>query len=702
MSLVSGPVLYGLARSGESWPEVTLQGLQSDPGGDLHLRRMPDLSPPWIKTPSDCAPSGLAIDRNCGLYVADTGGDRIVRFGPDCQTELVLPGAQTTCGPGIVQAPAGLCIGSHGWLFVANIDRRVLVFSTPDLTLRDAWPALDRPTDIASYRQAVLVTDSRKLLRFDLRGVPDVGFDAAVRPPAGPYEPRAVAVDCDGVIYVGDGAGRGVLRLTWAGTSAGAPIAPGIWPSALAIDSGTLYVADTYGGHVLLFSLPEGDLIGPVRGFQGPVSALAVGDGALFIKTGSDTGYLRVPLASSYLGRGSLTIGPLDAGKQSAWARAEAKASVPAQTEVEVDWSTADDPSPAAIAWNAAPSLDFLLPGARYLWLRVTLTTRSPVATPILTQVQAQTAGGSYLDHLPYVYANDPDRAGLTSQVLDQADPSDFQPGELAYLRSEYSRSPVEGNVIGRLLDLARSQLGDLELALDGLPAMFDPTTASADLLEWLASWLAFDLPPRLADGRHPDEVRKVLIDLASLYRRRATPSGLADFVEIYSGLRPHVLEEFRRRPLWILDETPLGLGTGMPARDVEGLLVGESITGETGLEDPRTVGAALFSPTAHRFSVVVPPGPGLDDSVRTLIAGVVESEKPAHTAFHLCFAAPRMRVGIQASVGVDAFVALELDEVALDGDYSLDIDARLGGPAPDAPGAVGRHGQLGIDTRLG
>ena len=422
----------------------------------------------------------------------------------------------------------------------------------------------------------------------------------------------------------------------------------------------------------------------------------------MFIKTGSDADYLRLPLASGYLGAGSLTMGPLDAGKQSAWARAEAKALVPAQTAVALDWFTADDPSPASIAWNAAPSLDLLVPGARYLWLKVTLTTRSPLATPVLRQVQAQTAGGSYLDHLPYVYANDPDRPGLSPLALDQADPLDFQPGDLAYLRSEYSRSPAQGNLIGRLLDLARSQLGDLESALDALPSLFDPATAPAGLLEWLASWLAFDLPPRLVNGRHPGQVRTLLLDLASLYRRRGTPAGLADFVQIYSGLRPHVLEDFRQRPLWILGETPLGLGTGMPDRDVEGLLVGESVAGETGPEDPTTVGAALFASTAHRFSVVVPPGPGLDGAVRTLITSVVEAEKPAHTAFHLCFARPRMRVGIQARVGVDAFVALAPDELTLGRASALGIDARLAGPAPDAPGAVGSHGHVGIDTRLG
>jgi hypothetical protein len=41
-------------------------------------------------------------------------------------------------------------------------------------------------------------------------------------------------------------------------------------------------------------------------------------------------------------------------------------------------------------------------------------------------------------------------------------------------------------------------------------------------------------------------------------------------------------------------------------------------------------------------------------------------------------------------------------DELTLGETSILGIDARLAGPAADAPGAVATHGQVGIDTRLG
>jgi phage tail-like protein len=487
--------------------------------------------------------------------------------------------------------------------------------------------------------------------------------------------------------------------LSWTGAVAPNPVVTGIAPRSLAVAGRTLFVSDAASGQVLLFAIPGGEALGAVIGFAGPVTALAANDDDLFIKPGLGPAYLRARLASGYRASGSVTIGPLDAGKQSSWTRAEVVARLPALTSVDLAWYTDSTPTPASVTWTAAPSLDFLLDGDRYLWLKATASTRDQRASPTLFQLGAQTAGDSYLDYLPYVYGHDPERPGLSAQSLGQADPTDFEPGDLDYLRLLYSRTPAQGNEIGRLLDLARSQLGGLEQAIDALPRSFDPDTAPAELLSWLASWMAFDLPPRLLDGRHPDEVRRLLLGLAALYRRRATPRGLADFVEVYSGARPQILEDFTQRPLWIVGETPLDFGTGMPDRDVEGMLVGEAIVGETGPQDPAAIGSALFQSTAHLFTVVVPPASGQPVD-RSLVMKVVEAEKPAHTGFHLCFADPRMRIGIQARIGVDALVAAGPEEMTLGETSVLGGGTVLAGPEL-GPASVGTHGHLGIDMLL-
>jgi phage tail-like protein len=692
MRLAPPPVRYALARSLESWPEASLAALETARNGDLQLLRVPGLAPPWLHDPADLGASGLAVDA-CGLYVADTADGRILRVALDCGEQLVLP----TPAP-----PRGLAVGAHEWLFVASGDGRVLVYSTPDLTLRDAWTGFTDPIAIATHGDAVLVVDagSGRVLRFDALGRPDTAFASAFVPPVAPTDPRAVAVADDGTIYVADAAVGEVARFDWNGAPAGGPLAAGTQPRALAVLDGVLFVGDAASGEVLLYALPGGALLGAVDSFRGPTTALAAAAGKLFVKAGLDASYLEAVDDAAYVPSGMVTIGPLDAGLESTWARAAVSSRRPTGTGVAVDWYVDDTPTPVAVAWQPAPALDFLLPAKRFLWLRASLTTTQQHLTPLLLQVEAQTAGDSYLDHLPYVYTHDPDRPGLTAAELDTVDPTELEPGDLAYLQNEYARTPPEGGFLERLLDLARSQIDDLDHAIAALPRLFDPATAPAELLDWLPTWLAFDLPARLRDGDIA-AVRTLLLRLFELYRRRGTPRGVADLVELATGTRPLLFEDYRVRPLWVLGETALGFGSGLYDRDLDGVLVGDSVVGETGPEDPATYGAAAFASTAHRFSVVVPPTRGLDDGLRALLVRTVEAEKPAHTAFHLCVTEPRLRVGLQARVGLDTVLAAEAETRALDDDAILGIDTRLAAP-DEIVGSVGRHSQLGIDTVVG
>lgn len=705
MSAITFPVRYAVARSGESWPESTLAGVEVDPAGEIRLLRLPGLAKPSISPPADLGISGLALDDECGLYVADTAGSQILRIGLDCATQMVVPGARTvTTGNATLKSPRGMCVGAHEWLFVANGDGQILTFTTPDLTLRGAWGGLLAPTAMACHSDRVLVVDAgaKRVLRFDAFGNPDSAFNAAMVPPSAPTDPVAVCIGGDGTIYLGDAAAGGVWRFDWSGGSGGALLAAGTQPRALAVAGSMLLVGDVVSGQVLLFALPSGTLLGGIGGFVGPVTALATERSRIFIKTGVDGSYEVASMGSWYAPSGTLTFGPIDAGEDDRWRQAAAKCTAGDQTSVGLEYYTDVTSKPTVVKWVAAPSLNLLIPGQRFLWLRVTLNTRISSASPVLLQLGARTAGDSYLDYLPYVYTHNPDRPGFTKTVVDSEDPAQFEPGDLYYLRTLYSRSPIEEDFLGRLLELARSQLGELELEIADLHTLCDPATAPADLLTWLSSWMAFDVPARLRDGQHPDELRQVLLRLADLYMHRSTRRGVGDFVELYAQVRPHVFEEFSARPMWVLDHTGLGFGTGLPDRDLEGILVGDSVVGETGPQDPNVLGAAAFMSTAHRFTVTVPPSARLDDRARGVIAAVVEAEKPAHTVAHVCFLKPRLTVGMQARVGLDAFVALEPPPIALDESAVLGMDTRLAGVQPESAGAVGRHSQLGIDTRLG
>lgn len=703
MNTIPPPIRYARSRYSERWYDTDQVALVTDPGGDTRLLRLPSVRASAGHPPGTPGASGLALDDNCGLYVADTTGSRIVRIGLDCPTTSELPGRQTHCTASMIVGPTGLAIGAHGWLYAATSDGHILVFSTPQMSMRDMWSGFASPVAVACHDDAVIVVDrgTGRVTRYSATGLPDAAFNAALAAPGGPADPRAVAIDDGGTIYIADAASGSVLRYNWSGAPAGPAIATPTQPTALAVGGGVLYVGDAASGHVLCYAVPGGDALGPVLGYDDPVTALAVGDGDLLIKPGLDRAYVVAALDSAYASSGRLMTGPLDAGLDSVWTRASADAIVPDRTSVSLDWYLDAIPNPAIIDWNRAPATDVMLPGGRFLWLRVTAATADATVSPTLTQLQARTGGAEYLDHLPLVYRQDPDQPGLTEALLDTLDPLAFPTGDLAYLQAMYARTPPQGPFLPRLLELVRSQLGDLEMVVGDLPALFDPATAPAASLGWLASWLGFELPPRLRDGEHPDEVRQLLLQLFDRYRWRGTPRGVSDMVELFAGVRPRIFEEYRARPLWLLGDVPLGFGTGLPDRDLEGVLVGSSVVGETGPEDPDTLGAAVFASTAHRFDVIVPPHCGLDDGTRRLITSVVAAERPAHTAFHVCFTEPRMRVGLQARVGVDAIVARGPDPMALGDVAILGLDSRLADAPPESIGAVG-SGRLGIDTRTG
>jgi hypothetical protein len=127
---------------------------------------------------------------------------------------------------------------------------------------------------------------------------------------------------------------------------------------------------------------------------------------------------------------------------------------------------------------------------------------------------------------------------------------------------------------------------------------------------------------------------------------------------------------------------------------------VGHAVVGESGPLAASGFGAGLFADYAHLFTVLAPAGSCRDAGHRTALREVIEAEKPAHTDFHLCFVEPRMRVGFQARLGIDAIVAhgpppLRLGGTRLDRDSYLD-DAAPGGARVAARARLGQNTFVG------
>lgn len=287
------------------------------------------------------------------------------------------------------------------------------------------------------------------------------------------------------------------------------------------------------------------------------------------------------------------------------------------------------DPFPAP-DWQAAPRdvLDVLIlnPPARYLWVGGMLWSTGR-ETPVIHQMRVDYGRDTYLKYLPAIYRQD-DR------------PRDFLEQFLAFFESE---------------------LGGLEAVIHDLPRLFDPLAAPQgdnfpSWLSWLAGWLGFDLSEAWSEA----DTRRFLVQAFQLYGRRGTIPGLRGYLKMYAGVEAHIYEPALHTHLWSLGEvSQLGFTTMLaPAHLAGAVLDATAILDRTHLADREDRGAALLEDLAHHFCVGVYCSELTRSGALADVRLVIEREKPAHTTYDLCVIEPRMRVGVQARLGIDAIIA--------------------------------------------
>lgn len=197
----------------------------------------------------------VAFDAAGNIYVADSGNQRIQKFGPD-RTFLTSWGSEGTADDQFI-CPAALTIDRQGRVYVSDQGwGRVKVFAGDGVWLA-TW--------------------------------------------SGIMSPRGIAVDDDGNIWVCDFGGSGAVvkfsadgeRLsTWKGAGTGDMVFDG--PKSIAVDAeGRVFVASYFANQVRIYS-PEGTLLnawgerGDAPGqFQAPRGIALDGQGAVYVAEGA-------------------------------------------------------------------------------------------------------------------------------------------------------------------------------------------------------------------------------------------------------------------------------------------------------------------------------------------------------------------------------------------------------------------------------
>jgi phage tail-like protein len=343
------------------------------------------------------------------------------------------------------------------------------------------------------------------------------------------------------------------------------------------------------------------------------------------------------------------------------WHRLFLDAQIPQETEIRVRARAADDPALLQqTSWSPQPNpylrsggaeLPYYDPWAdmqpipehtgtwellfqkiygRYLQIELTIQ-GTGYRTPAIRALRAWYPRFSYLDH---------------------------------YLPAIYREDPVPASFLDRWLANFEGFYTNLEDKIEHVAELFDPRSAPADTLAWLADWFGLVLDPLWDEERRRFLIRHV----DKFYRWRGTVPGVEVAVRLYVDNRvDESLFDFQCR-----GRSKVRIVEHFLMRGAGGLAYGAPT--ETGVRPLIPLTPEIVGANAHRFSVLLPQN--LGDEQLAMVQRIVELEKPAHTEFELkrywdLFRVGEARLGLDTQLGESSqFTALRLGSVYLPDTY--------------------------------
>jgi phage tail-like protein len=678
------------------WPRFHWSGLALGSDGALRLAGLPAFEgslPAGLDALAAVQPAGgVAIDADGSVYFSDPASGMVYEiegcFGAiDAAPCIGGQGAAATQ----FDAPAGLVIAPRRRaLYVADSgNHRVQIFDLASMALAEVLEGFDRPVSVAlddAGQLYVADTGAQRVDLFTLSGDRLGAFGDMVKASGHADDPCAVACD-GGLVYVLDRQTHEIAVFSPHGLVE--IVATGIDQAiAFAAVGGALFVGDPGRRRIAVWSREQGGAwrcAGDAAGYEGPVGAIAPDlGGGLLVSPGGGMAPLRLVLDASHAAQGwlwsdAIAVDPL----VHEWNRLHASIELPAGSHVQFFVATgargAPPPAPAADGSFAPPWRavgidvpDFFLDlegGAKQeaLWVGARFS-NDLHSTPALSQVRVDFDQSSYLPDLPAIYR----------------EPS------------------TAGNFLLRYLSLFESFFNELEAKTGDLPALLNPASAPSDALPWLAGFLALPLPQVQDDATQ----RASIAGAFARDARRGTVAGLRDALRIEAGVRALIDEPLQAMGWWAMPspstsclpgeagtwanggDSILGFNTVLPSSEPQGAVLGTTATlDRSQLITQDEFGTPLFEGAAYRFLVRLYPGDlhcaGKLDEVRA----IVEREKPAHTLYELCVIESGLRVGYQASLGIDTLLGGGPAEPARLGEGALVL-----GGQPRARLGIGSH----------
>lgn len=286
----------------------------------------------------------------------------------------------------------------------------------------------------------------------------------------------------------------------------------------------------------------------------------------------------------------------------------------------------------------------------RYLWFKIVLSGTEELS-PAVRSIGIFFPRASYIDYLPAIYREEP-----------------------------HSKDLLE-----RFLSIFESIIFETDYTIEHIDRFFDACGAPPQFLSWLASWLAVPV-----DKDWTEEKKRLFIRHAiSLYKKRGTREGLSDSIELFTGIKPLIVENFRinlpckgEEPLPCSDEDTIFFPPEEAKIKIDG-------------KEEKLINI-LFGTERFVFSVFL-QDPDINTATIKQVRRIIDEQKPAHTCYNLKVLEPWFYLDMHTYLGINT--TLTKPEFILGKTAVIGRDTVL--HDEEKAGQVERHSRVEIDTVL-
>jgi len=212
----------------------------------------------------------------------------------------------------------------------------------------------------------------------------------------------------------------------------------------------------------------------------------------------------------------------------------------------------------------------------------------------------------------------------------------------LDYLPAVYQEDEASRDFLSRYLAIFASMLDDMEEKIDNIAGLFDADTVTGSVMDWLASWLGIAVD----DNWDDETLRQLIIKAPYIFARRGTREALEMFLEIFTGVRPLIVEHFQYKQF---QET-------------------------TELKD---LMEKLYGQDPYAFTVLLNPINSLSTSQMGTLQSILAQEKPAFTDARLVILQPWMYMDMHSYLGINTYLS-ELTPLKLDNQSAVPFNSLI------------------------